>query len=146
MAGLETGEYIPKSNHCDPGETIVTDADGQFVLTYTKASEEVYVYASASGYASRRIVVRMKMSGMQNVTIELNSGSRLAGAVMDPNNRPIQGAEVSISGLSDAVRVVVTDSAVELVMIRSRVVAAALLCCRSQSIEVCGMRSSKLCV
>jgi len=91
-------------------ETIVTDADGQFVLTYTKASEEVYVYASASGYASRRIVVRMKMSGMQNVTIELNSGSRLAGAVMDPNNRPIQGAEVSISGLSDAVRPVVTDS------------------------------------
>ena len=91
-------------------ETVVTDADGRFMLTYTKASEEAYVYASASGYASRRIVVRSKESGMQNVTIELNFGSKLAGAVMDPNSRPIQGAEVGISGIYVPVRPVVTDS------------------------------------
>lgn len=91
-------------------DTIITGADGRFMLTYTKTSEEVYLYASASGYASRRIVVRMKEPGIQNVTIELNSGSKLAGTVMDPNNRPIQGAEVVISGIYVPVRPVVTDS------------------------------------
>jgi protocatechuate 3,4-dioxygenase beta subunit len=91
-------------------ESVLTDAGGRFVLTYTKDSEEVYVYASASDYASRRIIVRVKKSGVQDVTFELSSGSKLAGVVMDPNSGPIQGAEVSISGIYVPIWPVTTDS------------------------------------
>jgi len=91
-------------------ETIITDSDGQFVLTYTKDSEEVYVYASAPGYASRRTVVRVKKSGVQDVTIELSLGSKLDGVVMDPNSQPIQGAEVRISGFYVPIWPVTTNS------------------------------------
>ena len=91
-------------------ESVLTDAGGRFVLTYTKDSEEVYVYASAPGYASRRIIVRVKTSGVQDVAFELSSGSKLAGVVMDPNSRPIQGAEVYISGIYVPIWPATTDS------------------------------------
>jgi len=83
-----------------PTETLATDAEGRFMLTYAKSDEEAHVYVIASGYASRVIGVRMKMGSMKNVTIELNPGSKLTGTVTDPNGQPIQSADVAIFGLT----------------------------------------------
>jgi len=83
-----------------PTEADITDAEGRFMLTYTRPDEEATVFATASGYASSKITVRMKTGSTQNVTIELSPGSKLAGIVMDPNGYPIQGADVTIFGLT----------------------------------------------
>lgn len=93
-----------------PTEAVVTDAQGRFTLVYTKTYEEAYVYATASGYAARRITVRVKTGGTQNVTIELSPGSKLAGKVTDPNGRAIKGAEVGIFGLTYSDMPAVTDA------------------------------------
>jgi len=93
-----------------PTEGIVTDAEGQFMLTYAKPYEEAYVYTTASGYASRKIVVRMKTGSIQDITIELSPGSKLAGVVMDPNGYPIQGAKVEVTNLTYLVLCPVTDA------------------------------------
>jgi len=93
-----------------PTETVATDAQGRFTLVYTKTYEEVSVYATASGYAARRIAVRVKTGDTQNVTIELSPGSKLAGKVTDPNGRAIEGAEAGIFGLTYSDMPAVTDS------------------------------------
>lgn len=93
-----------------PTEAVATDAQGRFTLVYTKTYEEASVYATASGYAARRIAVRVKTGGTQNVTIELSPGSKLAGKVTDPNGRAIEGAEAGIFGLTYSDMPVVTDA------------------------------------
>jgi hypothetical protein len=81
-----------------PTEAVVTDAEGRFMLAYTKPYEEATVFATASGYASRKITVRMKTGSIQYITIELSPGSKLTGIVTDPNGQPIQDADVAIFG------------------------------------------------
>ena len=81
-------------------EAVVTDAEGRFMLTYTRPDEEASVFATASGYASSKIRVRMKTGSTQDVTIELSPGSKLAGIVTDPKDQAIQGADVAIFGLT----------------------------------------------
>lgn len=93
-----------------PTEAVLTDAEGRFQLAYDKPYEEAHVYVIASGYASRRIVVRMKTGSTKNVTIELSSGSKLSGIVTDPNGQAIQGAEVGIFGLKHPALPLVTDA------------------------------------
>ena len=68
------------------------------------------MYAIASGYASRRIRVRLKTGDTQNVTIELSPGSKLAGTVTDPNSQAVQGAKVRIGGLTYSGAPAVTDA------------------------------------
>ncbi len=93
-----------------PTEAVATDAEGRFQLAYAKSYEEAYVYVTASGYASRRIVVRMKMGSTQDVNIELSPGSKLVGTVTDPNGLAIQGAEVGIFGLTYSALAAVTNA------------------------------------
>jgi len=93
-----------------PTETLATDAEGQFMLTYTEPYEEASVYVKASGYASRKIVVRMKTGSIQYITIELSPGSKLVGIVTDPNGYPIQGAKVEVANLTYLVLCPVTDA------------------------------------
>ena len=93
-----------------PTEAVVTDAEGRFQLAYAKPYEEAYVYATALGYASRRIVVRMKTGSTQDVTIELSPGSKLAGTVTDTNGQAIQGADVGIFGLTYSALPAVTNA------------------------------------
>jgi len=93
-----------------PTEAVATDARGRFTLVYTKTYEEASVYATASGYAARRIAVRVKTGGTQNVTIELSPGSKLAGKVTDPNGQAIEGAQVGIFGLTYSDMPTVTDA------------------------------------
>jgi protocatechuate 3,4-dioxygenase beta subunit len=81
-------------------EAVITDAEGRFRLVCNETHEEVYVYVIAPSYAIRRIVVRMEIGNTQNVTIELNQGSKFAGVVMDSNGQAVQGAEVDIFGLT----------------------------------------------
>ena len=83
-----------------PTEAVATDAEGRFELAYTKTYQEAYVYATASGYASSRIMARLKTGDAQNVTIELSRGSKLAGRVTDPNSQAVQSAEVGVFGLT----------------------------------------------
>ncbi len=91
-------------------EMVATDTEGKFRLIYTKDFEEAYVTANAPGYATKRIVVRIKKSSMQEVAIELGPGSKLAGTVYDPNGQPVEGAEVGIFGLSLLAGKVITDN------------------------------------
>ena len=93
-----------------PTEAVTTNAQGRFQLVYEKSNEDAYVYATASGYAARRIAVRVKTGGTQNVTIELSPGSKLAGKVTDPNGQAIKGAEVGIFGLTYSDMPALTDA------------------------------------
>jgi len=93
-----------------PAEAVATDAQGRFQLIYEGASEEAYVYATASGYAACRIVVHIEVESTQNVTIELSPGSKLAGKVTDPNGHIVQGAKVGIFGLTYSAQPATTNA------------------------------------
>jgi len=97
----DTAQPIPGARvGFKPTESVATDAQGRFQLVYEKTYEEANVYATASGYAARRIVTRVKTGSTQNITIELSPGSKLAGKVTNPNGQAIKGAEVGIFGLT----------------------------------------------
>ena len=93
-----------------PNQMVATDAEGKFRLIYSMDWNEAFVTASASGYATKRIVVRIKRAIMQEVLIELSSGSKLVGTVYDPNGQPVEGAKVGIFGLSMLAGKVITDN------------------------------------
>ena len=77
---------------------VTTNDEGYFQLIYTGSLEEAFICITATDYASQRMFMPIKTGEMQNVTIELNSGSKIAGTVMDPNGQPIQGAQLGIFG------------------------------------------------
>ena len=96
-----TAEPIPAAQvGFRTSEMVAVDTDGRFQLIYTNDYEETYVCAAAPGYATKRIMVRIKRGSINEVTFELSPGSKLAGTVTDPNGQPVEGAKVSVFGLT----------------------------------------------
>jgi len=98
-------------------ELVLTDENGEFNLVVpipwpevpVDYSPEVPVYVTAANYASQRVVVHVEKDKMKEVTIELSPGSKLIGKVIDPNNQPIQGAEVCVLEYTTSIPVI-TDA------------------------------------
>ena len=98
-------------------ELVLTDENGEFNLVVpipwseipVDYSPEVPVYVTAANYTSQRIVVHVEKNKMKEVTIELSPGSKLIGKVIDPNNQPIQGAEVCVLEYTTSIPVI-TDA------------------------------------
>ena len=79
----------------DRTAAVPTDAAGRFVLTGMRASQRSFVYVTATGYSSERIITTVVQDRITDgVRIELGPGSRIEGTVTDPDGRPIAGAEV----------------------------------------------------
>ena len=80
----------------EPAETVLTDAEGRFRLSWNQSREEVWICAMASGYASHRIALRVTRGDSQDVGLRLQPGLTLAGVVMDPNQEPIGNVTVRV--------------------------------------------------
>ncbi len=70
---------------------------------------EIPIYVTVTGFTSQRVVVHVEKDKMKEVTIELSPGSKLIGKVIDPNNEPIQGAEVCVLEYTTSIPVI-TDA------------------------------------
>ena len=79
----------------DRNAAVPTDAAGRFVLTGMGASQRSFVYVTAPGYSSERIITTVVQDRITDgIRIELGPGSRIEGRVTEPDGRPIAGAEV----------------------------------------------------
>ncbi len=111
------GAFIGFIGFEDEERGITTDANGCFTFTdpiflllAEGDSEEIPFLITAPTYASQEMRVRMKKDEIADVTIKLSPGSKITGKVLDPNNKPLSNAEVSVTGISRASFPVMTDS------------------------------------
>lgn len=81
-----------------PAETVTTDPDGRFRLSYQDSREEAQIYVMASGYASQQITMRMNPGNHQGVLLKMAPGVTLVGTVVDPNHDPIENASLYVFG------------------------------------------------
>ena len=101
----------------DREKFVRSDENGEFKLVILVPwsqvpagySPEVPVSVTAAGYSSQRIVVHVEKDKIKEITIKLSPGSKLIGKVIDPNNQPIQGAEVCVLEYTTSIPVI-TDA------------------------------------
>ena len=78
-----------------------TDRTGAFGYPNAPRSGHISLSAEAAGYASGQLLnQQIKPDAENDFTIELETGMPIAGIVVDPNGKPIAGANLSANGLS----------------------------------------------
>ncbi len=80
----------------ESGPATITDAQGRFRLSWGGSREEVWIWATASGYASQRIALRVNAGNDQDVSLRLQPGLKLTGVVVDPNHQPITNVKAKV--------------------------------------------------
>jgi protocatechuate 3,4-dioxygenase beta subunit len=83
-------------------EPVKLDSDGAFTLPALPAGQKYNVYVTAKGYGSAHKSIGETQSQTNTIQLspfKLRTADRpLAGKVVDPNNQPVPGAQVSING------------------------------------------------
>jgi len=83
-------------------EPVKLDSDGAFTLPALPVGQKYNVYVTAKGYGSARKSIGETQSQTNTIQLspfKLRTADRpLAGKVVDPNNKPVPGAQVSING------------------------------------------------
>lgn len=78
-----------------PQVSSFTDANGHFEFLDMEPRNRHFFYIVAKGFTSRRITLDIiKDKVYENFKVELTPGSKVAGVVYDPNDRPVKGATV----------------------------------------------------
>ncbi|HVS64399.1 MAG TPA: carboxypeptidase regulatory-like domain-containing protein [Thermoanaerobaculia bacterium] len=80
------------------GRPVRTGSDGRFVMTPVAPGEPSSLRVRAEGFAPERFEVAAIEAGhARDVTIELSAGRRALGTVVDLSDRPVAGAEVTLT-------------------------------------------------
>ncbi len=83
------------------GIPLLTDAQGQFRCSNAPRLGNVNLIAEAPGYAHTQLLNKsLKAEGGNDFPIELEVGEPIRGVVVDPNGKPIPGAQIRAIGLS----------------------------------------------
>lgn len=83
------------------GIPLATDANGVFRCPNAPRIGQVNLIAEAPGYANTQLLNKqLKPEGGNDFPIELEVGEPIRGIVVDPNGKPIAGAQVRAVGLS----------------------------------------------
>ncbi|MCA8943360.1 MAG: carboxypeptidase regulatory-like domain-containing protein [Planctomycetes bacterium] len=73
-----------------------TDEHGRYELPAASASERVYVYATAAGFAQSRATATTKGTASRAIVdFELRPSLRVVGRVVDESGQPLEGARVT---------------------------------------------------
>jgi len=87
-------------------DSVTTAADGTFEFR-TLGEGRFILYASAPGFQESHVSVSVYRGRAEPAVIELNPGLLLAGRVVDPEGKPIQGAVIRARSRATARRVTV---------------------------------------
>lgn len=83
------------------GISVVTDARGFFRFSAAPTQGLISLAAEAQGYASSPLThLQLKAQGLNEFQIQMVRGEPIAGVIVDPDGKPIVGATITASGLS----------------------------------------------
>ena len=91
---------VPSDNSGFDGSSALTDAEGEFAISFVRTPKQVYVQAFMQGAMSRRAGPIAPLGN--SCTLRLEPAGRIEGTVVDESGEPVSGAVVAAIGDEDA--------------------------------------------
>jgi RNA polymerase sigma-70 factor (ECF subfamily) len=91
---------VPSDNSGFDGSSALTDAEGEFAISFVRTPKKVYVQAFMQGAMSRRAGPIAPLGN--SCTLRLEPAGRIEGTVVDESGEPVSGAVVAAIGDEDA--------------------------------------------